>query len=180
MLLTVLAVGALLYQAAGAGVVPITPGVGAFFVPRFVGAAATPKPFGSFSVPQHPFLAPDGRNSMHNDAYATDAYAGPGPLGRVPRVVSATYGVSECATLTFDKAGRLVGLCGGVTGPLLKLIDPESLRVLASQNLPGRVLRAGVSPLEDLCGCAYLYVDDAGRWVVATTNRQIQVIDVST
>jgi hypothetical protein len=131
-------------------------------------------------VPQHPHLAPDGRNSMHNDAYATDAYAGPGPLGHRPRVNSATYGVSECATLTFDGAGRLVGLCGGVTGPRLKLIDPESLRVLASHSLPGRVLRSDVSPLEDLCGGAYFYLDEKGRAVVATTNRQIHVIEVST
>ncbi|WP_203911995.1 hypothetical protein [Rhizocola hellebori] len=171
---------AFLLTAADVGLMPISPGLGALFVPGFAGAPATAKPFGSFSVPQHPHLAPDGSNSMHNDAYATDSYRGPGPLGHRPRVNSATYGVSECATLAFDRAGRLVGLCGGITGPRLKLIDPGSLRVLASQELPGRVLRAGVSPLEDLCGGAYFYLDEAGRAVVATTNRQIHVIEVST
>ncbi len=179
-LLALLAVGACLLNLANAGLTPLAPGVGAFFVPRFTGAPATAKPFASFPVPQHPHLAPNGSNSMHNDAYATDSYPGPGPLGRKPEVVSASYGLSECATLTFDAEGRLVGLCGGVRGPRLKLIDPDSLRVLASEELPGRVLRAGVSPLEDLCGGAYFYLDSAGRAVVATTNRQIRVFDVST
>ena len=39
---------------------------------------------------------------MHNDAYASDAYEVSGPLGRNLQVRSASYGVSECATMGFD------------------------------------------------------------------------------
>ena len=61
-------------------------------------------------VPQHPGLAPNGRSSMHDDGWASDAYAGPGPLGRDPEVDTAWYGLEECATLAFDatNAGRAV------------------------------------------------------------------------
>lgn len=161
---------------ATSGCMPIPPTAGFLFVPRHTGSAVAAHPIDSFTVPQHPHLASNGRSSMHNDAYATDAYSGPGPLGRHPKVTSATHGIEECATLAFDRAGRLLGLCGDILGPELKLIDPESLAVLAKRALPGRALRLGVNPLEDLCGGAYFYLDEADRAVVATTNRQIQVI----
>lgn len=172
--LVVAAAGA--YVVLGKGLLPIPPGAGRIFVPAFTGQAAEAAPMASFEIPQHPHLAANGRNSMHNDAYATDTYAGPGPLGRNVRVTSAFYGLSECATLAFDRAGRLIGLCGAVTGPQLKRIDPVSLKVLDTHRLPGRVLRAGVSPLEDLCGGSYFYLDAEDRAVVATTGKQVHVL----
>lgn len=69
-----------------------------------------------------------------------------------------------------------IGLCGGILGPRLKVIDPKSLVVQASLDLPGRVLRADVSPLEDLCGGSYFYLDNEDRAVVATTDRSIVVV----
>src|SRR5688572_27740198 len=51
-------------------------------VPRFVGAPATAQPLAHPPIPQHPWLSPDGTNTMHNDAYASDAYQVSGPLGR--------------------------------------------------------------------------------------------------
>ena len=88
----------------------------------------------SSAVPQHPGLAPNGRSSMHDDGWATDAYAGPGPLGRDPEVDSSWFGLEECATLAFDSEGRLVALCGNRSGPVMHVLDPESMR-------PGRDLR---------------------------------------
>jgi hypothetical protein len=35
-------------------------------------------------VPQHPFLAPNGRSNMHNDSYMTDTYEIDGPCGVNP------------------------------------------------------------------------------------------------
>src|SRR3954447_14375509 len=84
--------------AAAATPIPSLPG--APLVPKFVGAPATADPIASFPVPQNPHLTANPYNSMHNDAYATDAYAGAGPLGRRPKVSSAFYGVEECATVT--------------------------------------------------------------------------------
>lgn len=162
-----------------AGLLGIPVGTGVLFTPAFTGAAFVADPIPAPAVPQHPHMARNGFNSMHNDAYATDAYLGLGPLGRDPEVTSTMYGLRECATLAFDTAGRLIGLCGDVTGPTLHVIDPETLALRETHDLPKRVLRAGVSPLEDLCGGAYFYLDDQDRAVVATTNRQIHVIELS-
>jgi hypothetical protein len=156
--------------------VPIPPGVG--WGPVFVGAPADPQPVESFDVPQHPFMGTTGSNSMHNDAYATDAYATPGPLGRELRVTSATYGVQLCATQTFDRAGRIVALCGGLLDRQLKLIDPGSLDVIAAHDLPRPAVKPGTNPLQDLCGGAYFYLDDADRAIVAATDRTVRVVAV--
>ena len=144
--------------------------------PTFVGAPATANPIASTPVPQNPYLAPNGRNNIHDDAYATDAYSGPGPLGRKPVVTSELYGVEECATVAFDNAGRIVGLCGNLSGPVLRLIDPVTLKVLATHSLPGRQFKVGVNPLSDLCGGAYFYLDNLDRAVVETTARTIEVV----
>src|SRR2546423_5839165 len=90
-----LAAAVALIPAAVAVAVPIPSGPG--IAPRYIGAPATANPIASFPVPQNPFMAPNGVNNMHNDAYATNAYVGPGPLGRSPAVTSAFYGVEECA-----------------------------------------------------------------------------------
>ena len=155
---------------------PIPSDPGALLVPRFIGTAATADPIASFAVPQNPYLAPNGRNNMHDDAYATDAYSGPGPLGRKPAVTSRWYGVEECATEAFDAAGRIVALCGNLRGPVLRLLDPHTLAVLATHQLPPRNVRPGTSPLSDLCGGTYFYLDSLDRAVVATTDRHIVVV----
>ena len=71
-------------------------------VPRFIGAPAPRRPLAHPPIAQSPALAPNGTSSMHNDAYASDAYRVSGPLGRDLRVTSASYGIRECATIAFD------------------------------------------------------------------------------
>ena len=51
-------------------------------LPQFLGAPATAQPIPHPPVPQLPLLSANGTNSMHNDAYASDAYEVSGPLGR--------------------------------------------------------------------------------------------------
>jgi len=127
-------------------------------------------------VPQHPGLADNGSSSMHDDAWATDSYEGPGPLGNDPEVSSSWYGLEECATLAFDPEGRLVALCGNRTGPVLHLLDPETMRPLDTFDLPDRE-DSDKRPWEDLCGGAYFYLDARGRAVVATTDRRVVTVD---
>src|SRR6476661_2219117 len=88
----------LLIAAPVAAALPIPSVPGNLFARGFIGSAAVADPIASFPVPQNPFMAPNGRNNMHDDAYATDAYSGPGPLGRRPSVTTRSYGVEECAT----------------------------------------------------------------------------------
>ena len=157
------------------GKLPIPPGGGLLVTPRFEGTEATPKPI-TLDLPQHPQLAANGSSSMHNDGWATDAYSGPGPLGIDPEVDSAWYGVKECATLAFDTQERIVGLCGSVTGPVLHLIDPDSMEPLESLELPRRTGNTGKRPWEDLCGGAYFYLDNTDTAFVGTTRRSIVVV----
>ncbi|MGH3330487.1 MAG: hypothetical protein ACRDPJ_04190 [Nocardioidaceae bacterium] len=158
---------------------PIPPGPGDASVPAFEGRAAVADRVAGRRPPSHPFLAANGRNSMHDDAYASDAYAGSGPLGRDLQVSSATYGIEECATVAFDRAGRLEALCGGLEGSRLMLLDPVTLDVLAAHPLPPRRVDPGTSPLEDICAGAYFYLDHRDRAVIATTNAQVWVVGQS-
>ncbi len=159
-------------SAAPGGVVPIPndplPGG-----PAYLGAPAVPHPIAAPRPPQHPFLAADPGNNIHNDAYQTDAYPGPGPLGISPTVRS-TLQVAECASLTFDRRGRLETVCVGATTPTLKLFDPATLRQLASYRLPNR--RVGLNVFSDFSGGGYFYLDHLDRAVVPTGNNHIRVV----
>jgi hypothetical protein len=127
-------------------------------------------------VPQHPGLATNGSSSMHDDGWATDSYQGPGPLGQHPEVTTSWFGLEECATLAFDPEGRLVALCGNRSGPVLHLLDPETMRPLDTFDLPDRE-ESDKRPWEDLCGGAYFYLDAQARAVVATTDRRVLTVD---
>ncbi|MDT4937910.1 MAG: hypothetical protein QOG80_1581 [Pseudonocardiales bacterium] len=155
---------------------PIPSVPGSLLVPDFIGAPSSAAPIPSFTVPQNPHLAPNGANNMHDDAYATNSYLGPGPSGHGTKVTSALYGVEECATEAFDRQAQIVALCGLISGPILRLLNPTTMDVRASYTLPGRDLTSGANPLTDLCGGAYFYLDDQDRAVVATTNAQIRVV----
>ncbi|TMA57017.1 MAG: hypothetical protein E6J75_08490, partial [Deltaproteobacteria bacterium] len=76
----------ILAWAAVAGVppVPIPEGPDANSVPAFLGSPAVPQRIPAPRIPQHPFMAPNGRSNVHDDAYMTDTYVGSGPLGRTP------------------------------------------------------------------------------------------------
>lgn len=158
------------------GYLPIPPGPGALVTPGYVGSPATPDPI-DLRIPQHPRLAPNGNSSMHNDGWASDAYAGPGPLGESPRVDTAWYGLEECATLAFDSRDRLIALCGNISGPVIHVLDPESMRAQDTLELPGRRDNGnGKKPWENLCGGSYFFLDDQDRAVTATTERTIVAI----
>src|ERR1051325_7315045 len=60
----------------------------------FTGTPATKRPITHPAIPSHPFMSANGTSSMHNDAYASDAYTVSGPLGRDLQVRSASYGIS--------------------------------------------------------------------------------------
>ena len=170
------ALGTFAVATSAQAVLPIPSSPGALLVPAFIGAPSAAAPISSFAVPQNPHLAPNGKNNMHDDAYGTNNYAWAGPTGHATKVTSALYGVEECATEAFDRHGQIVALCGQLTGPILRLLNPATLAVRASYRLPGRDLTSGANPLSDLCGGAYFYLDNLDRAVVATTNAQIRVV----
>jgi hypothetical protein len=179
--LTVVAVAAALLACAtpAAAAVPAQPipeGPEAGSVPTFIGTPARPRRVRAPAVPTHPFMAPNGRSNIHDDAYQTDTYRGPGPLGRHMQRTSTFQG-SECASVTFDRLGRIEAVCVGIEHPKLVLLDPYTLDLLASFDLPPRVVSASSgNPFTDFSGGGYFYLDQADRAVISTTTRHIWVV----
>ena len=144
--------------------------------PAFIGAPAAQEPVDAPPLaPQHPFLAANGRSNIHDDAYMSDAYEQPGPLGRGTTRTS-TFQSRECASVTFDRRGRIVTICVGLDRPVLHLMDPVTLRTIATHDLPPRQPSVTANVFSDFSGGGYFYLDEADRAVLPTTTRHIQVI----
>jgi hypothetical protein len=163
-------------QTPGLPVVPILGDPQGSSVTPFEGTTAVPNPIGGVSAPpQNPFMAPNGRSNIHDDAYMTDTYAVSGPLAGGARVSSLFF--RECASVTFDSQGRIVTICVGLDRPVLALLDPHTLQTLAAMPLPVRNLQSGSNPFTDFSGGGYFYLDDRDRAVLPTNDRHL--IEVS-
>lgn len=141
----------------------------------FIGQAATPRPLAAPDPPRHPYMAANGRSNLHNDAFQTDTYQGYGPLGRGGVRRTSGFYVSECASVTFDRKGRIVTVCVGLAQITLRLLDPQTLDTLASYALPGRDLGGG-NPFQNFTGGGYFYLDQEDRAVVSTSTRHLLTI----
>lgn len=148
-------------------------------VPGFVGAPVKANPLDAPKVPRNRYLAPNGRSSMHNDAYSTDAYRVTGPLGSDPSVTTASYGIRECATIGFDSSDRIVGLCGGLEGFTMMVIDPVSLQAIDQLQLSTRELAGMANPFTDICGGTYFFLDGSDHAFATTTKGEIAEVAVS-
>jgi hypothetical protein len=143
--------------------------------PAFIGAVATPQPLAAPDPPRHPFMAPNGRSNLHDDAYQTDTYQGYGPLGRGGIRTTSTFYAADCASVTFDRQGRIVTACVGLAGITLKLLDPTTLAEIATLNLPARPLGLA-NPFQNFSGGGYFYLDEQDRAVVPTANRHVYTV----
>jgi hypothetical protein len=140
---------------------------------EFEGETATPAPItGVPEPPQHPFMAPNGRSNLHNDAYMTDTYRVSGPLGDGSEV--STFFARECGSIAFDSLGRIVSICVGLDRPVLALLDPQTLRTLAALPLPQRSLQsASGNPFTDFSGGGYFFLDHRDRAVLPTNDKHV-------
>ncbi|MDR3082701.1 MAG: hypothetical protein LBV60_17535 [Streptomyces sp.] len=170
--------------AAASTATPVPDG-GSTVVPSFIGHAARAKRLPPHKPPQNPFMAPNPFNNVHNDSWISDTYAIAGPRGHRPAVRSSTSPtqggsspLSLCASINFDRHGRLEMVCGGPGrngGPVrirLLLLDPESLAILASFDLPSPSSSSLLAGL----GSAYFYLDDRDRAVVSTADNHLLLI----
>lgn len=154
--------------------VPIPEGPGASSLPTFIGSPARAHSVSAPEPPTHPFMAPNGKSNIHDDAYQSDTYKISGPLGRGMERRS-TFLSRECASTAFDQAGRLISICVGLDRPKLYMFDPATLETLATMDLPPRTVTGG-DPFTDFSGGGYFYLDDNDRVVTPTTTRHIWVI----
>jgi len=144
----------------------------------FSGTSSTAQPLPSQRIPRHPYMAPNERSNLHNDAYQTDTYNTPGPLGRNLKVSSSTYGIADCASVLFDSRGRIVTVCVGIDRPVLRLLDPKTLGTIALYNLPRRPLSLEFDP-NNFAGGGYFYLDQYDRAVVTTYDSRLLVLEPS-
>ena len=92
------------------------------------------------------------------------------------KVKSASYGVRECATIAFDSHGRIVGLCGGLEGFTMMVIDPVTLKPISELRTSARNLLTGANPFTDICGGTYFFLD--GDDVAYPTTGQKTVLKI--
>ena len=134
-------------------------------------------------IPQHPYMAENGGNNMHGDAYMSDYILDSGPLGINPIVHSTFRGIAECVTICFTKPGQMVVGCTSLDRPRLILMNSTTLEEIKRYNLPGRPWYSIFDPIkifEDTSGGTYFYLDDQDRVVVATHEQAIEIIQVPT
>jgi hypothetical protein len=143
--------------------------------PAYVGAPATPHPIdGIPATPQNPFMAPNGLSEIHDDGWQTDVNWWGGPLGRQPQQSSSDIN-RDCGSITFDRQGRVISICVGVSGPELYMFDPNTLATLATFMLPPRQ-SVPSDIFQDFTGGGYFYLDNQDRVVTTTTTHHVYVI----
>jgi hypothetical protein len=144
--------------------------------PEFIGEPAEPRPVKARPIPRHPFMAPNGRSNLHNDAFQSDSYRVAGPLGNDPAIDSTLF-FRECASIAFDSDGRIVTICVGLDRPVLALLDPVSLEVIDAMELPPRQVSTD-NPFTDFSGGGYFYLDHRDRAVFPTTTGHLMTVAV--
>lgn len=127
------------------------------------------------AIPQNPGLAANPFNSIHDDSWATDAYALPGP--RAPRTapVDSVFLGGDCATVTFDSRGHLVTVCSSLRRVTAYVLDPRTLDILARETVGERS-----GGLTDFSSGGYFFLDDRDRIVLPTGDGSISVVAVRT
>ncbi len=128
---------------------------------------------------QNPFMAPNNFSEIHNNAYQTDtvSVAGPGRSGSrevQTALIDPPSGIA--GTLAFNAQGQIISIrthkiSDTQWGNTLLLIDPDTLAVLTSVELPPITVSGGVT----FAGGGYFYLDNFGRVVCVTSTQQIRI-----
>lgn len=138
--------------------------------------AAIPAP----TPPVNKHMAPAPNSNIHNDPWMTDVYARKGPVGPSLSTQFGPHPPSLCGSLTFDSRGRIVSVCpSNVGAPTMRVIDPMSLQVLASKQLPQAEDPPGTKTYQNFAGGGYFFLDDRDRVWVATKTNHLFVLQVS-
>jgi hypothetical protein len=158
--------------------VPI-PNVLGTSLPHYQGAPATSQPMRATVAPRNPYMAPGARSNIHNDTWMTDAYRRAGPLGRSPRAFSAAMPPAVCGSLTFHSRGYLVSVCPSVGRPQARVIDPDTLDILASYDMPAAPDPPGTPVYQNYAGGGYFFLDGRDRIWSATKTSHLFVLQVA-
>ncbi|MBK8294217.1 MAG: hypothetical protein IPK93_05340 [Solirubrobacterales bacterium] len=167
-------VASFLFMASPSVAAPIVSSTPPPSLPSSTGAAAKPRPVpGRSRAPQNPFLAKDPFSNIHNDTWMSDTYPVRGPLGRGLVSDSESARVGVCSSITFDRRGRIISICpAAVFTPQARIIDPDSLEVIDTYDLPNATDLPGTVQYQNFAGGGYFYLDNRDRiWVATKTNH---------
>ena len=85
-----------------------------------------------------------------------------------------------CGSLTFHSQGYLVSVCPSVgLPPQARVIDPGSLEVLATYDMPTAPDPPGTRQYQNYAGGGYFFLDDKDRIWSATKTSHLFVLQVS-
>jgi len=126
------------------------------------------------ATPQNPSLAANPFSSIHNDAWATDAYNLPAPAAPGTAAVESLFTGGDCATITFDSQGRLITLCSTLTRVVALIVDPATLEVIDRAEVGHRR-----PSLTDFSGGGYFVLDADDRIVFPASGAQIRVLETT-
>ena len=149
-------------------------------LPRYQGAPASAQQLAYTKAPRNPFMAPNPRSNIHNDTWMTDAYRGPGPLGNSPATISNSMPPALCGSLTFHSRGFLVSVCPSlVAPPQVRVIDPVTLELLATYDMPNASDPPGTKAYQNFAGGGYFFLDGKDRIWSSTKTSHLFVLQVS-
>ena len=147
-------------------------------VPKFIGAPATAQPIAHPPCRRTrgcPPTAPTRCTTTRTPRTPTRSAA---RSASNLKVKSASYGVRECATIAFDSHGRIVGLCGGLEGFSMMVIDPVTLKPISELRTSARNLLTSANPFTDICGGTYFFLDGDDVAYPTTGDGTVQKIKV--
>jgi hypothetical protein len=170
---------AVLALAPAASAEPILDPLGPTF-PAYLGAPATADQLRHTRAPRNPFMAPNPRSNIHNDTWMTDSYRWAGPLGRSPAAFSNAMPPALCGSLTFHSRGYIVSVCPSLLAPpQARVIDPQSLELLATYDMPNAPDPPGTKAYQNFAGGGYFFLDGRDRIWSATKTSHLFVLQVA-
>ena len=141
------------------------------------------------AISPNPFLAAGTNGTMHGDGGQSDTHLAAGPFGQDLEVRSRRSGNGlprQCSTFVYRSDGKPIAMCGGIFGFRMVLLEPETLEVLASYDLPMRpssfealVKRDIGIMMNDSSGGAYMFLDNHDRLVFANSQWIVQRLAAS-
>lgn len=124
-----------------------------------------------WNAPSHPYMAPNGKSNIHNDAYMTDVYIIKGPENGDLNVAMSEIDKLG-GTIAFSGENKIITLGIWADGSrALYIIEPENLEVIDKYDLPSGTLGVG--------GGGYFYLDQNYKAVVPTVDKRILIISTT-
>ncbi|MFL5846024.1 MAG: hypothetical protein ACJ762_15155 [Solirubrobacteraceae bacterium] len=147
---------------------------------HYQGAPATAHAIKATRPPQNPQMTKNPWSNIHNDTWMTDAYAYAGPLGKNPLATSSSLGPALCGSITFDSHGRIVSVCPSiVAAPQTRVIDPKTLEVLGTYDMPTAADPPGTKMYQNFSGGGYFFLDGKDRVWSASKTSHLLVLQVA-